>query len=208
MTMRWRSKRRDSLQADIRAYSRSRYAYLTTFFFPLPFPLFSSPPPPSPPPLCTCSSSESYSRPLRNLLPPATRLIASAEWNLLLRFRAGNASSSRLLLRNLCASVHTYMRPTSRLLRWISMFVAWTYTCTYVAARWFPFLTSSSPTDDQRVIFRLDNSNLASSKFFRIWKLVFESLARGETMKKIDRSINLGVELGKSIFSKDAFRRF
>lgn len=56
MTMRWRGKRRDSLQADIRAYSRYRYAYLTTFF--------SSFSPLAP------ASSESYSGPLHNLLPP------------------------------------------------------------------------------------------------------------------------------------------
>ena len=93
MTMRWRGRRRDSLQADIRAYSRYRYAVSYDLLFLL-FPLAPA-------------SSESYSGPLHNLLPP--RDVASAEWNLLLRFRAGNASSNShtLILRYLCASVST-----------------------------------------------------------------------------------------------------
>lgn len=92
MTMRWRGKRRDSLQADIRAYSRYRYAYLTTFFS-------------SSPPL--------HLLPLKVIQDLCTTYcpldVASAQWNLLLRFRAGNASSTRILaiLRYLCASVST-----------------------------------------------------------------------------------------------------
>lgn len=92
MTMRWRGKRRDSLQADIRAYSRYRYAYLTTFF---------------------SSFSPLHLLPLKVIQDLCTTYcpldVASAEWNLLLRFRAGNASSNShtCILRYLCASVST-----------------------------------------------------------------------------------------------------